>query len=207
MASVPSTLDRAPYGLTPSGLGFMFWTNRAYQPDPMEAKQMRTAGFTALAFSLFALAANAQTKIAGKIACPKPDTSYSLEAGDRTGHILMLQKTTCKWTTPMEIEGLRTQEGTDVNTADSKGTTITEQGYHTSTMDNGNKFTVRYQGTIKASKDGSATIDGKWVFTNGTGKLKGIKGGGTYKGAGSSDGSGNIDIEGEYKLGTTGPGK
>ena len=61
---------------------------------------------------------------------------------------------------------------------------------------------VQYQGMIKGNKDGSAVFNGKWTFVNGTGKLKGIKGGGTYKGTGSADAStGNIEVEGEYSFG------
>jgi hypothetical protein len=168
---------------------------------------MRKSSIVVLMVFLGALAANAQTKISGKASCAKPETSYSVDVPDRPGHTLMLQKSTCKWTAPMEIEGAHSQEGTDAFSTDAMGTTITERGYHTSTMDSGDKFTVRYQGTITASKDGSAVIDGKWTFLSGTGKLKGIKGSGTYKGTGASDGSGNIDVEGEYALGGKKAGK
>jgi hypothetical protein len=144
--------------------------------------------------------AHAQTKVTGKAACAKPETNYSIDVGDRPGHALMLQKATCKWTTPLEIEGMHSQDGVDVTSADSTGATISERGYHVAAMDNGDKFFVRYQGTIKTSKDGSAAFEGKWTFINGTGKLRGLKGGGTYKGTGAADGSGNIDVEGEYSL-------
>jgi hypothetical protein len=144
---------------------------------------------------------NAQTKIAGKASCAKPENTYSIDVGDRPGHTLMLQKAACTWNVPLEIEGIHSKEGTDVASADAMGSTITERGYHSSTMDNGDKFTVRFQGIIKANKDGSAAIDGKWTFVNGTGRLKGIRGGGTYRGTGSADGTGNIEVEGEYSLG------
>ena len=162
---------------------------------------MRKVEIAVLAAFFAVMVANAQTKIAGKISCAKPDTNYSIEVGDRPGHTLMLQKAACTWTAPLEIEGVHSKEGTDVTSSDAVGPTISERGYHTSSMDNGDKFSVRYQGVIKANKDGSATFDGKWTFAGGTGKLKGIKGGGTYKGTGSADGSGNIDVEGEYSLG------
>jgi hypothetical protein len=173
----------------------------------LEEFQMRKSAMVVLAAFFTVMAANAQTKITGKVSCAKPETNYSVDVGDRPGHTLMLQKAACTWTTPLEIEGLRSKAGTDVMSADAMGATITERGYHLSNMDNGDKFTVRYQGTIKANKDGSAAFDGKWTFVGGTGKLKGIKGGGSYKGTGAADGGGSIEVEGEYSLRAAKAGK
>jgi hypothetical protein len=41
---------------------------------------------------------------------------------------------------------------------------------------------------------------GTWAFTGGTGKLKGIKGKGTFSGKWNPDGTGAFDIEGDYML-------
>jgi hypothetical protein len=38
------------------------------------------------------------------------------------------------------------------------------------------------------------------VYTSGTGKLKGIKGKGTYKGTPNSDGTVSYKVDGEYRL-------
>jgi hypothetical protein len=173
----------------------------------MEAKLMRKLSCLALVALFAALTANAQTKIAGKASCSKPETSYTIDVGDRPGHALMLQKAECKWTVPLEIEGMHSQNGTDVTSADAIGSTIAERGYHTAVMDSGDKFTVQYQGSIKANKDGSASFNGKWAFVQGTGKLKGIKGSGIYRGTGMADGSGDIEVEGEYALATAKVGK
>ena len=168
---------------------------------------MKNSVIVALMAFLAVVMANAQTKLTGKASCSKPETNYSIDVGDRTGHTLMLQKATCKWTTPIEIEGMHSQDGIDVTSADAMGSTISERGYHVATMDSGDKFFVRYQGTIKANKEGTAAFEGKWTFISGTGKLKGIKGGGTYKGTGSADGGGNIEVEGEYSVGATKAGR
>lgn len=168
---------------------------------------MKNSVIVVLTAFLAVVMANAQTKITGKALCSKPETNYSIDVGDSTGHTLMLQKATCKWTMPIEIEGMHSQDGIDVTSADSMGSTISERGYHVATMDSGDKFFVRYQGTIKANKEGTAAFEGKWTFVNGTGRLKGIKGGGTYKGTGSADGSGNIEVEGEYSVGATKAGR
>ena len=49
------------------------------------------------------------------------------------------------------------------------------------------------QGNVRASQ-------GTWSFVGGTGKLKGIKGKGTYKGKPDPEGNLIFDIEGEYEL-------
>jgi hypothetical protein len=67
-------------------------------------------------------------------------------------------------------------------------------------MDNGDKFNVKYSGTMKGAKDGTAAFKGTWSFVGGTGKLKGIKGGGTYQGTGSTDGAATVDVDGEYTI-------
>ena len=46
---------------------------------------------------LFASAVAAQTKIAGKMQCPKPEVVGTVEAGDEPGHRLTLEKNTCTW--------------------------------------------------------------------------------------------------------------
>jgi hypothetical protein len=61
---------------------------------------------------------------------------------------------------------------------------------HAITMDSGDKLFVCHEGT--GTPDGQ---DGTWSFTGGTGKLKGIKGKGTY--ICSSSG---CDLAGEYQL-------
>jgi hypothetical protein len=54
---------------------------------------------------LFASAVAAQTKVAGKMQCPKPEVVGTVEAGDQAGHRLTLEKNTCPWSTPMEMQG------------------------------------------------------------------------------------------------------
>jgi len=87
-----------------------------------------------------------------------------------------------------------------VGSAEVSGNKSRDNGYHVSTMASGDKFYVRYQGT-STFKDGALqSQEGKFSFTGGTGKLKGIKGQGTYKGTAAADGSITYLVEGEYTL-------
>lgn len=161
---------------------------------------MRTLKYACIFLTVVAMTAGAQTKFAGTQTCSKSDPMYSIDVADQPGHGLMLHKSSCTYKTPVEIGGIKSKDAVDVATSEMRGMKMTDNGYNTSTMENGDKFTVHYWGNATAAKDGSATFSGKWTFVSGTGKLKGIKGGGTYKGTGNADGAGSVDIEGEYTL-------
>ncbi|HLV93709.1 MAG TPA: hypothetical protein VKS44_00845 [Candidatus Acidoferrales bacterium] len=153
-----------------------------------------------LGLALPAVAA-AQTKITATISCAKPDPAYSIEAGDRAGHALQLAKFACTWTAPMEVDGVAAKDGQDVATSDGSGTRFHTVGYHVSNMANGDKIFVRFSGTNTMTKDGKPVADGgTWSYIGGTGKFKGIKGKGTYKGKADANGNMVSDIEGVYIL-------
>ena len=59
---------------------------------------------------------------------------------------------------------------------------------------------MHYSGTVRVKQDQTASFSGKWTVLSGTGKLKGIKGSGTYKGTAAADGSSDVDVEGEYTI-------
>jgi hypothetical protein len=146
-----------------------------------------------------ALNATAQTKISGTIQC-KAGAINPVAIGDKPGHAYAILQGDCTWTKPMEIGGVQTKTGTDTVTSEMSGNGSTDHGYHVDTMANGDKFTVRFQGTGK-SKDGKqASGSGTWTFVEGTGKVKGIKGGGTYKSTAEADGTTTTEVVGEYSL-------
>lgn len=162
--------------------------------------QQRIVSAFVLALAL-AGAAAAQTKTSGTISCAKPDPAYSLDVGDRPGHAVGLVKTACTWTKPMEVEGVQTKDGYDVATSDGSGTKFRGSGYHVTNMANSDKIFVRYSGTDTMTKDGKPeSSEGTWSYTGGTGKLKGIKGKGTYKGKADANGNMEYEVEGEYEL-------
>jgi hypothetical protein len=147
-----------------------------------------------------ALPVGAQAKISGRMSCAKADVSSSTEVPDAAGHMVMLSKSSCSWTTPLVIASAKTTTAVDVELAEAHGAAAVGHGYTVSTMDNGDKTTVSYQGTAQTSQDGSATFKGTWKFTSGTGAFEGIKGSGTYSGAGATDGTAVVDTQGHYTL-------
>jgi hypothetical protein len=162
---------------------------------------MRKTGLLCLAGLLLAVPASAQTKVSGKAHCAKADPDYAVEVADKPGHVLTARKASCTWADgSMQIAGLTAKTGTDAATGEVNGATLRDSGYHTATMDNGDKMTVRFGGTMALAKDNTGSFDGKWTFVSGTGKLKGIKGSGTYKGTVAADGSAEVNVEGDYTL-------
>jgi hypothetical protein len=150
--------------------------------------------------SLFALAvaASAQTKISGTEVCGKPDQQQMLEVGDQPGHMLGVEQVKCTWS-KMEIEGSPAKDSLTTILVDSHGNKANARGYDVATFASGDKIFVRFNGSV-TSKDSAVLSDGgKWSFFGGTGKLKGIKGEGTYKGKGTSQEE-TFEIEGEYTL-------
>lgn len=158
--------------------------------------------FTVLMVFLFASAtmAGAQTKISGTAQCGKPDPQNSIEVGDRPNHALSIGKSNCTWTKPMEIGGSQTKDGSSVVSADVSGTKARDNGYHVGNMASGDKYYVRFGGTEVLKEGAPQSAEGTWSFAGGTGKLKGLKGKGMYKGTAGADGSMTYEVEGEYEL-------
>jgi hypothetical protein len=161
---------------------------------------MRFRGVLVL-LGAFAIAStlSAQTKISGTIQC-KPGAVAPVAIGDKPGHAYAIVQSECTWTKPMEIAGVQSKTGADTVVSEMSGNGSSDHGYHLDTMANGDKFTVRFQGTGK-SKDGKpVSSSGTWSFVEGSGKVKGIKGKGTYKGTTSADATMTTEVEGEYQL-------
>jgi hypothetical protein len=178
----------------------LFTASPARDLNPHEEQTMQKSMLVFAMLSAATFAASAQTKISGKLACGKPEVNSSAEIPDAAGHMMMVSKASCTWPTSIDIGGAKTKTAIDVATAEVHGASGTQHGYSVAIMDNGDKATASYSGTLQLNKDGSGTFKGTWKYTSGTGKLKGIKGSGTYTGSATADGSATGDVEGEYTL-------
>ena len=149
-----------------------------------------------------AIVAAAQEKSSGTIECGKPDTQHVVPVEGMQGHSLMVQQGKCTWTKPMEVAGLQTKDAVGTSTVDiSVSASIAHgRGYTVTTMTNGDTWSSSYSDTAHLSKDGSPeSSKGTWVSLSGTGKLKGIKGKGTFQCKFAGDVT-SCDVEGEYTL-------
>jgi len=149
---------------------------------------------------LAAVSASGQTKTSGTLKCDKAEPRYNIEVGDRPGHVMVLEKETCAWTQALEIGSDKAKDGQSVASVDVTATRAAGTGTHVTTTEGGDKMFVayRYTAPVKDGKTGDA--HGTWSYTGGTGKLKGIKGSGTFKTTFGEDGTTTTEVEGEYTL-------
>ncbi|MFZ0798030.1 MAG: hypothetical protein WAM98_09610, partial [Terriglobales bacterium] len=136
-------------------------------------------------------------KVEGEVRCDKPDPAYSIEVPDRPGHALMIAKRKCTWTKPMLVMGAKTKDGVAVGYSEKSEGMLHVSGFETDTLDNGEKLTWKSMGQVLAEK-GPATATGRWSLMRGTGKFKGIKGGGAYEEKLDADDVLVLELEGVY---------
>ena len=141
---------------------------------------------------------DAQTKISGTVVCGKPDPEHRLAAADSPDHVFAISQGKCSWTKPMIIAGSATQEDSFANFSENRADSSTEMGFGVGTLASGDKFHVRVKGKA-TTKTGTAQSSGTWKFEGGTGKVNGIKGGGTYKCSGKPEGL-VCEVAGDYTL-------
>ncbi|MGH9365701.1 MAG: hypothetical protein ACRD1B_10635 [Thermoanaerobaculia bacterium] len=149
-----------------------------------------------LGAAALAASALAQTKASGAAVC-KADVPAPVAIGDSPGHSFAIGKAQCTWS-GFEIGGVQYKDGVSVSLDEISGDKSTSNGYHTATLASGDKAVAHFHGTA-VSKDGKfVSGGGTWTFTSGTGKLKGIKGKGTFKGTPNADGTVTYHVDGEY---------
>lgn len=136
-------------------------------------------------------------KVEGTVHCDKPELAYSIDVPDRSGHALMIAQRKCTWTKPLVVLDAKTKVGVAVNFIEKMEGTLHMHGYEVDTLDDGEKLTMRNMTQILSEK-GPASFRGNWSFMRGTGKFKGIKGGGTYEGKLEEDAGLTLDLEGSY---------
>jgi hypothetical protein len=155
--------------------------------------------FVACAVAL-ASSAVAQTKITGSIDCGKGDPSYTIPIPDREGFAFVMDQNKCTWPKSGPVEGLQPKELVNTRFIEVTGASSQTTAAGVTRYDNGDKLYTRSTGPGKLKE---LTSSGKWTIVGGTGKLAGIKGGGTYtctlKSADPGAGY-TCDVVGEYTV-------
>lgn len=153
------------------------------------------------ACAVFAVAAvaSAQTKDTFSGKCAKADKMESIPAGDKDGHVFMIQQGKCT-TGNGDLGGAKSKEGIFSEHDEAMGTHSKVWGVYVETFDNGDKLFYRYTGG-GTTKDGAfVSGDNKWQVTGGAGKMKGAKGMGSCKLAGNADRGLDYECTGERTL-------
>jgi hypothetical protein len=160
--------------------------------------KIRTAVVFASAAALAPLA-QAQTEVSGTVVCAKPDKQFAIPVEGEAGHVYAISHGTCTWTKPMEIAGTKTKVDVFTNFDDVKGDSAHGHSAGVGTLANGDQFQVRLDGKTLLKAGEPVSGEGKWTFVDGTGAVKGVKGGGNYTCKGGPDGM-TCEVTGDYKL-------
>jgi hypothetical protein len=153
-----------------------------------------------IATSMLPALASSQTPISGTVLCLKPEQSHKIDIGDRPNHSYVISQFKCTWTKPMLIANLQTKEDIVTNWDETFSYGARVRGYSVGTLDNGDKFTARTLGRDSYKNGSFQSTQGTWTFSSGSGKLRGIKGGGAFTGTPNPDGSLIIEVVGQYTL-------
>jgi hypothetical protein len=149
---------------------------------------------------LVAAALSAATKASGKATCKSdPASPAPVTESEQPSHAFVIGKAQCTWT-GFTVAGQDYKEGVSVSLGEISGDANSYHGYHVATTAAGDKSVSRFEGSAKLKDGNPVGESGTWVLTSGTGKLKGIKGKGTYKGTPNADGTMTYTVEGEYTL-------
>src|ERR1700758_4423436 len=140
-----------------------------------------------LAFFLTTVRADDKISSQWKCDASAPET-HSFNVGDKEGHAYFLAQGKCTPGKDSSIAEVKEQEGTYTAFSDRSGNSTSDHGTFVVTMANGDKLFYKYHGTSMTKDKKMVSGNNKWTIT-GTGKLKEIKGEGSFKGKGSDDGS------------------
>jgi hypothetical protein len=142
----------------------------------------------------------AQTKASGTLDCGKYDVIHEIKVPDQAGFSYIIGQNKCTWPKSYTVEGLQSTHNVGVEFDEVVGTSgrYTVTGY--TQYSNGDRAYHRTTGTFDTKK---LLSSGKWTYTHGTGKLRGIKGSGTTEckiKSAEPDAGAICEINGEYTL-------
>jgi hypothetical protein len=149
---------------------------------------------------LVAVSLSAATRASGTATCKEdPAAPAPVALSDQPNHSFAVGRAQCTWT-GFSVAGQAYKDGVSTSLAEITGDTNSYHGYHVATTTTGDTSVSKFQGSAKFKDGKPVSESGTWVFTSGTGKMKGIKGKGTYNGTPNADGSMSYKVEGEYSL-------
>jgi hypothetical protein len=150
---------------------------------------------------MLALNAVAQTKVSGTLECDKADSTYSIQIPEQEGSSFAVVKGgKCTWTKPFTQAGIDSTKNDEVIFIEATSTSVKWISSGVTYYKNGDKTFWRNTGTYDPK---TMIATGKWTYVGGTGKFRGIKGGGTSS---SKDKSAELgagftgECSGEYTL-------
>jgi hypothetical protein len=162
---------------------------------------IRSTGLLAAVALALPATGHAQTAYAGEVTCGKPTIEHRVSAESNPGHSFVLRQGLCHFTKAATVNGLLQVEETFTGTEEIDGGVAHWRGFNTTKMANGDRSFERLECTSKVAPDGTETAGAcKFTMAGGTGKMKGISGGGNSKQTNRTDPASSWEFTGSYKI-------
>lgn len=155
-------------------------------------------GTIAVTIFFTATLAMAKTHISGTAVCSGHEQTHVMRLSDQANHFFVMSQGKCHWTKPFGIEGDRAQNDVATITKEVLGAQARVRGYVTDTTESGDKFSYRIVGEQVLDHGKTVSEHGHWTIVSGTGKLKDLRGKGTYVGKLQGDEM-VFDLKGDYQ--------
>jgi hypothetical protein len=160
----------------------------------------RICVFIVFLFFSAAVLAQAKRTLSTQSNCGISLIHQTVSIDDHGHHSISLDQRECSFESPTELNGSRIVKYISSGIDDVQFDKSHDQGYAVGDTADGDKYFLRYQGTA-ILKDGiPLQLAGKWRFTGGTGKLRGLTGQGTYSAQPTSSGGMVFKLEGSYQV-------
>jgi len=154
------------------------------------------------AIGVMPLTAQEKIKIAGKMTLTQP-TRQAIDIGDTPGHQLVLAEARGMNFSTGEHKFMDSTQAVNMAFDDLAQGNGPQQGYSRLWQKADTVF-IKWHGkvttTLSAEKTQSTTFEGIWSYVKGTGQLRSIQGGGTFKGKFTSATEYMVEWEGEYSI-------
>ncbi len=164
---------------------------------------MRPVGCLAVVFLLVSSSiVHAQVKgsVDGKSVCGSASVQQTILVNDDQQHSISIGQRPCTWKTPIEIDGMTSTEYVSYGVDDVQDGHSVDQGYAVGTVKNGDRYFLRYEGTATMNGNIPEHLEGKWRFTGGTGRLRHLRGSGSYTARPTAEGGMEFAIQGSYEV-------
>lgn len=162
---------------------------------------MRNIVIVSALFCLAPMASSAQVKVSGILECLSSSGTRATHIGDRRSHTYSVESLNCVWKSPLILEGIQAKEEERHLFLEATRNWSQQRGRSVGMMSNGDKYGIRWLENRTVSYWKSSAAKGKWMFTGGTGSIRGIEGGGSYeRAAENQEGKLVFQVEGRYRL-------
>jgi hypothetical protein len=153
-------------------------------------------------FTYFASSASlqAQTKFLATSSCGIATVHQTAAISDAGEHSISLDQRECRFEKPLELAGVSFSSYVATGVDDVQFEMSGDRGYAVGQAGNGDKYFLRYEGRAMMKGGVPLHLAGRWRFTGGTGKLRGLHGEGTYSAEPTSSGGMIFTLKGRYKL-------